>query len=117
MREAERVTPAPQMGGSAGEGLCLVTSPLAAPMPASSPAPTGGPRPGDGISLPRPLPEGPRRTMRSLVKEITSKLPSHLGRVRIRSVLLQSDLFFTFSFNSIFFFKSQCSASSLWAPR
>lgn len=42
--------------------------------------------------------------MRSLVKEITSKLPSHLGRVRIRSVLLQSDLFFTFSFNSIFFF-------------
>lgn len=70
MREVERVTPAPQMGGSAGEGLCLVTSPQAAPMPASPLRPQVGLGQGNGISLPGPLPEGPRRTMRSLVKEI-----------------------------------------------
>ena len=70
MWEAQRVTPAPQTVGSAGEGLCLVTSPLAAPMPASLIARLGQ---GDSISLPRVLPEGPRRITGSLVKEINTK--------------------------------------------
>lgn len=71
MREAERVTPASQTAGSTGEGLCFVTSPLAAPMPASTP--WAGLGQGDSISLPRLLPEGPRRITVSLVKEINTK--------------------------------------------
>ena len=102
MWEAQRVTPAPQTVGSAGEGLCLVTSPLAAPMPASLIARLGQ---GDSISLPRVLPEGPaahHRKSREGNQHQNYPL-SCLGRVRIRSVHLKCDLFFTFSFNSIFF--------------
>ena len=72
MWEAQRVAPAPQTAGSAGEGLPRHES------PGSSHArvphrPQAGLGQGDSISLPCPLPEGPRRITGSLVKEINTK--------------------------------------------